>query len=308
MKKIKTILLSTLAIVSFSCQNSDSESIENPSDYIPIENPNATPYITEVVDFSPAPGQFINYSTNAETKENIIGSSDQFMSLGTFGGNVTFKFDHSILNTDGNDLAIYGNSFKGSSEPGIVMVCQDLNHNGLVDDNEPWYALKGSEFNKSSTKHQYSITYYKPSATENQHIINYTSSYNGTEENGKMDFTAVIPYHDHPMFPAEYTENEITFTGTLLASNTTKEGDVYYNNKYDWGYSDNAGYENEEKLRGADLFDFKNAVDINGQAVQLNAVDFIKVYTCTKEVNGWLGERSTEIIKAADLSLLSNEK
>ncbi|KXX72002.1 InlB B-repeat-containing protein [Flammeovirga sp. SJP92] len=280
--------------------------------YKPIINPNATPYITEVLDFSPAPGQFLNKVDDQESVKNIIGDYYQFISLGTFGGSVTFKFDHSIMNGEGNDIAIYGNPFEDSSEPGIVMVCQDLNHNGIADDDEPWYELAGSEYYKAETTHNYTITYYRPKPEENQHIIKYKATYDETIEEGEMDFTLVEMFHPQPMFPTFYEEDEITFTGTKLKSNTWHEdmGDwsYFHNPAYDWGYADNRGYEQEGILRGADLFDISNAVDENGEKVELIAVDFVKVYTATTTIAGWLGERSTEIVKAADLSLLSTDE
>lgn len=303
---MKKLILSAIIIGLFSCTQEDSEPIDNT--YKPIENPNATPYITEVVDFSPAPGQFLNKVDDQASVENIIGNSPQFISLGTFGGNVTFKFDHSIINQEGDDIAIYGNPFENSSEPGIVMVCQDLNHNGVADDDEPWYELAGSEYSKPETIHNYTITYYRPAEGENQHLIKYKASQNGTTEEGILDFTPVIPWHDQPMFPTFYEDDEITFTGTKLKSNTYHDGDIYYNPKYDWGYADNAGYEQEGILRSADLFDISNAVDENGQKVHLIAIDFVKVYTATTTLAGQLGERSTEVFKAADLRLIMEDE
>ncbi|OHX63946.1 hypothetical protein [Flammeovirga pacifica] len=305
MKYIKYFVAVLLLILSLgSCQNTNDE-VEQENIYKPNENPNATPWITEVLDFSPAPGQFLNKVDNdQDTKDYIVGDTYTFLSLGTFGGSVSFKFDHSIMNQEGNDLAIYGNPFEGSSEPGIVMVCQDLNGNGYPDDNEPWYQLKGSEYYKNETKHHVSVTYYRPSATEDQHLIKYKKVYAGNTEEGILDFTPVIPWHPQPMFPSFYQENEITFTGTLLESNVIVDDGIYYNKAYDWGYADNKGYEQEGKLRAADLFDISNAVDDNGKSVDLIAIDFVKVYTATIDINGRIGERSTEVFKAADLSLL----
>ena len=76
--------------------------------------------------------------------------SEAYVSLGGFGGYVVVGFDHSIDNKVGEyDFGITGNSFAGSSEPGIVWVMQDENGNGLPDDT--WYELKGSETGKPET-------------------------------------------------------------------------------------------------------------------------------------------------------------
>ena len=71
------------------------------------------------------------------------------VSLGGWGGYITFGFDHPVENKDGYDLQILGNAFYmsgsteyGSSEPGIVLVSRDENGNGLPDDK--WFELKGS--------------------------------------------------------------------------------------------------------------------------------------------------------------------
>ena len=71
-----------------------------------------------------------------DTKGN---PSPNWVSLGGFGGYIVVGFDHSIDNSGDYDLGILGNSFSGSSEPGIVWVMQDENGNGLPDDT--WYEL-----------------------------------------------------------------------------------------------------------------------------------------------------------------------
>ena len=58
------------------------------------------------------------------------------------------------------DFSIQGNAFDGSSEPGIVWVMQDINGNGLPDDE--WYELKGSEAGKDETIRNFKVTYYRP--------------------------------------------------------------------------------------------------------------------------------------------------
>ena len=90
----------------------------------------------------------------------------KYVSLGSFGGYVIVGFDHSIPNKGGYDFAIQGNAFLsdqgGSNEPGIVWVMQDVNGNGLPDDE--WYELKGSETGNGSTIQDYEVTYRCPHA------------------------------------------------------------------------------------------------------------------------------------------------
>ena len=133
-------------------------------------------YITEVYEYCPAPGQFVNIMPLYEegdteedmcrkARESISGTNDIMISLGGYGGYVTFGFDHTVVNVPGQkDFKILGNAFYadanpnpsapdsgGSCEPGIVMVSIDRNNNGLPDDE--WYELAGSEYHKPETRH-----------------------------------------------------------------------------------------------------------------------------------------------------------
>ena len=67
-----------------------------------------------------------------KAEESISGTNDIMISLGGYGGYVTFGFDHTVINIPGEkDFRIWGNAFYellnpdqrgGSAEPGIVMV------------------------------------------------------------------------------------------------------------------------------------------------------------------------------------------
>lgn len=72
--------------------------------------------------------------------------------------------DHSIVNDGDYNIAITGNAFDGSSEPGIVWVMQDENGDGLP--NDTWYELRGSEYGKAETWQDYAVTYHKPSGIQ----------------------------------------------------------------------------------------------------------------------------------------------
>ena len=68
-----------------------------------------------------------------------------------------------------------------------------------------------------------------------------------------------------------------------------------------YGYADSAVNDTE----GA-CIDIDWAVDAHGKAVHLPGVDFVKIYTGVHQVNGWLGECSTEVMGVEDLHLLKN--
>ena len=118
--------------------------------------------------YTPAPGQFVNagpetIATPGQACEyaqrQMAGGG--YVSLGAFGGYIVAGFDHSVdASADGYELAVGGNSFDTSSEPGVVWVMQDENGDGLP--NDTWYELRGSEYDDPATVHGYAVTYYPP--------------------------------------------------------------------------------------------------------------------------------------------------
>ena len=90
-----------------------------------------SPYIKAVDEYVPAPGQFINTlpelsekdtpETAAEACTKYLANQKQsgLITLGAYGGYITFHFDHPIINVENApDFVVYGNSFPGWSEPG----------------------------------------------------------------------------------------------------------------------------------------------------------------------------------------------
>lgn len=285
-----------------------------------------SPYISRVYEYCPAPGQFVNEMPRYEegdtysdmlqkTEESISGTNDIMITLGGYGGYVTFGFDHTVINVpDMMDFRIWGNCFYellqpekkgGSAEPGIVMVSYDRNCNGLPDDE--WYELAGSEYYSEATWHGYEITYHTPQpdrvivADEDNSLIdvNYIEWHDNI---GSRGYISKNLFHSQDYFPKWIAEESITFTGSKLANNAediSGYGTYYVLYSYPWGYVDN--HPNEY----ADLnsFDISWAVDKNGNPVDLPGVDFIRVYTGVNQYCGWLGETSTEISRAQDLHI-----
>ena len=287
-------------------------------------------YISKVYEYKPAPGQFINLLPKYEagdTEESMIkkveecisGKNDVLISLGNYGGYVTFGFDHTVVNVPGEmDFKILGNAFYaasnpnpdapdsgGSSEPGIVMVAIDKNGNGLPDDD--WYELAGSEYYNEETAHGYSVTYYRP---ENDHIatpkpntpITDTTYIPWIANDGTNGYVEKNSYHRQDYYPQWIANDEMTFTGTRLAPNAVDEsgvGNYYVLYAYDWGYVDNHPNEISDKS----CFNIDWAVDSDGNSVKLDGVDFIRVFTGVNQSCGWLGETSTEICRAEDLHI-----
>ena len=275
-------------------------------------------WISDVVEYRPAPGQFINTDAwgTLQRAQAIVGSQSSSgerpgVSLGAYGGYIVFKFDHSVLDKAGYDFVIRGNAFQGSSEPGAVMVAFDANGNGVPDPDE-WYELAGEDYWLASTKKNYTVTYTRPEDLSRAQNVYWTAS---DGENGFLDASAVEVFHSQSYWPSFLPDNPATlsFTGTclrnLIVDRSEEFGQEYWENTAaGMGYADNYSpdYETivnlDEDTKRSNKFDIANAVDSRGNSVALPAVDFIKVYTCVNQKAGWLGESSTEVCGAISLS------
>ncbi|MDM1297635.1 cell surface protein [Empedobacter falsenii] len=263
-------------------------------------------YISQVFDYLPAVGQFTNKlpayvdgdtqtEMTAKAGKALVGEKSTMITLGGYGGYVVFGFDHTILNQkDKRDFKVLGNGFAGSSEPGIIMVAYDKNKNGKPDEDE-WYEIAGSEYSNPTTIKNYTITYHKPTVEDS----NATPEYIKWEDNqGKSGFKAKNTFHKQPYYPIWFGQNQLKFSGTLLASNYTEKNGIWTGKQLAYGYVDNAPNNSEDSN-----IDIDWAVDKNGNPVKLMGIDFIKVYTATNQEAGWLGEISTEVAGAYDLHL-----
>ncbi len=283
-----------------------------------------SPYTASVYEYRPAPGQFVNTMPIYEAGDDAEKmrqkaeddlTNDVMISLGAYGGYVTFAFDHTVVNVPGEkDFYIKGNSFYsdlsyyagkkgGSCEPGIVMVAFDHNMNGIPDDDE-WYELAGSEYYKPTTLKNYNITYSRPD--DHTPIPNIQGTLTDTiyipwkDNVGGSGYVAKNMYHTQSYYPEWLNDDELTFTGTLLPKNGVDEsgyGSYYVLYSYPWGYADNHPNDSID----LNSFDIGWAVDGEGNKVNLPGADFIRVYTGVNQYCGWIGETSTEIARARDL-------
>lgn len=290
----------------------------------------ATPYVTQVFDYRPAVGQFVNELPEYEegdTQETMnrkaleaIGNNNQGMvSLGGFGGYIVVGFDHTIENKAGLcDFRVQGNAFYangqseyGSSEPGVIEVSFDANGNGLPDDE--WYEIAGSSYNEGSeswieqareagndvrTIRNYEITYYRPATEPGKP----TEEYIRWEDNqGESGYKAMNSAHLQSYYPQWIDEEQITFSGTRLPQNgidLSGVGNNFALYKFAYGYADN-----EPNTSDRSAIDIDWAVDADGQPANLPGVNFIRIHTGVNQENGWLGECSTEIMGVVDLHL-----
>lgn len=261
--------------------------------------------IAKVYEFLPAPGQFVNTmprataEDDAETmlaKANEALTGGDMISLGGFGGYVTFGFDHTVVNREGNDFVVLGNAMPNSAEPGVIMVSYDANGNGLPDDE--WYEIEGSQHPAESTIKNYEMTYYKPA--EEPADANEQNYIRWTDNKGQEGYIAKNSFHQQTYYPMWKGES-ITYKGTYLAATMYDEsgdGTMWKSPAYEFGYADNWA-NNDERAQ----IDIDWAVDKDGNKVTLKGIDFVRVHTSTRAAGGWLGEVSTEVSGFKDLNL-----
>ena len=300
-----------MVVFASSCNEGDVITITFDDEYYRAATDKSLAECSKVFEYTPAPGQFIGDGKAGFLGEELTAADavsyaekrmaeGKFLSLGGFGGYVVVGFDHSIDNRVGYDIAIGGNAFKGSSEPGVVWVMQDENGDG--EPNDTWYELRGSESNAETTINDYSVTYYRPTAAGQS--VRWSDS-EGKE--GEIDYLAA--YHkQESYYPQWIKEDCYTLSGTRLAArnyDSSGNGTMWVQPAYGWGYADNFSDE-DHTLEGGNinLLDIANAIDSEGRAKDLKYIDFVKVQTAVNAKSGWLGEISTEITGFYDYRLM----
>ncbi len=287
-------------------------------------------YIQAVDEYVPAPGQHVNdiplYEEGDDAAamvrkctELLANDERHLVSLGGWGGYITFHFDHSIANIEGErDIYIMGNAYQeqqnlvvgGMNEAGIVMVAKDENGNGLPDDT--WYEISGSCDADSVGKvvYDYEVTYHQ----------NPMGDIPWTDNKGNSGTVDRINYwHPQEYYP-QWLPDGLTFRGTRLPDNMvnmSEKVDKGYSTYYfvligfRYGYADNMP--NWTDPSDASSYNYGQcgidigwAVDENRQPVKLDFVDFVRVYTGLNQKcpqPNWWGETSTEIMGAHDIHL-----
>ena len=296
--------------------------------------PEHSKYIQAVDEYRPAPGQHVNDVPEYEEGDteadmirkcnasvagkSILDTEAHIIALGGWGGYITFHFDHSIANIPGlRDFAVWGNAYQemkklvfgGMNEAGIVMVSKDVNGNGKPDD--PWYEISGSCDVDSVGKviYGYEVTYKQNPMGD----IPWTDNQGN---NGTIDRNH---YHTQEYYPLWLPDN-LTFKGTRLPDNIWNYSDqvdsswspyYYVLIGFRYGYADNLpnftdnADINSWNYEGCGI-DISWAVDDNRQPVNLDFIDFVRVYTGLNQKcpqPEWWGETSTEFAGAEDIHL-----
>lgn len=298
---ITPITLSILLSIASACSSSNDEPTPTPPEPSTPSSPSytGTRVSVTVLDYSPAPGQFINEIPEYEqgdTKASMTAKADEalnagdMISLGAFGGSITIKLNSPIANSDNRDFRVIGNAYYtsaadaspllGSSEPGIISVSRDINANGIADDQ--WYEIRGSE-----TTTDYSLTY------ELLHLDNGTGEIGWFDTDGNGGIIPTQPeIHSQPYYPQWLDNPRMSISATRLPDNGyyNPENGNYEQYCYAYGYADT--HPNDSY---ASCIDIDWAVDTDGNPVHLSQIDFIRIHTAIHQVNGGLGECSTEV-------------
>ena len=293
----------------------------------------------KVIEYCPAPGQFINNLPSIDAgmsqEERLKVCEEQLkdgnpVCLGAAGGYITLSLDQPKKNGKGSDLRILGNAFYsqsdpvygdatigGNVEPGIVYAGV-----GASPETAQWYELAGSEY-YTTQRHNFKITYHKPTAETGDHslpcsifdkYIRFAASW--TEPDGTpCDSTGYLmknSFHMQSYWPQWEDKEEITFHGSRLPDNAINyggDGTDADNPQYWITYryaSDSHGY--ADAAPNSDdtytTFDLDWAVDKNGNPVNLDHADFIRIQTGVLQQCGWTGETSTEVAGLVNLHLL----
>ncbi|MCM1518752.1 MAG: hypothetical protein NC117_08940 [Pseudoflavonifractor sp.] len=292
---LPSMLAATVALLASSCSG------DEPAPDGGTPTPDAAPGRVKVtvIDYSPAPGQFVNEIPEYEpgdtpatmaAKATESLDNDEMITLGAWGGSVTLRLHEPIANVAGKaDFRVLGNAYYadgstslpryGNAEPGIVYVLHDADGDG--PDNDTWYELDGSE--RAHSAGSYRVTYTVRQADAANHIT-WTSA---DGSNGVIP--KLTAHHNHSYYPQWLGGTTLIFEGRRLPDNGVLVGDNYRLTCYD-GYADCHPNDSD-----ASALDIDNAIDASGNRVSLPSIEYVKVVTGVLQVNGWLGECSTEI-------------
>lgn len=281
-----------------------------------------SPYLSKVIEYKPAPmrashGLAFSEQNGKTTTIALQSVEDRIkgidfdklnpgVNLGSLGGYIVFKFDHTVMNIEGRrDFRIGSFAAKTTyPAPGVVYVAFDANGNGKPDEDE-WYELAGSEYGKTTNRYV-KVVYNRPETiviNPTSNIEDYTKySINGAETGAFPTGMMAPAVPQWPVWLQESTEGEkITFENVAMIESNTPMNGMYPGSTawYDYGYANNNGTDQTQSS-----FDINWAVDKNGKAVRLPGIDFVKVQTATLQYLGnFYGPASTLINSAVDLHL-----
>lgn len=241
-----------------------------------------------IIDYLPAPCYNMDdfqFETKAEVLEQIKLNQEDDESygipLGTFGGSIIVGFDHTVINAFGKrDFTILMDSENNSKRsPVSVYVAYDANKNGIADDNE-WYEIAGSEYNKSTTIKNYEVTYFMPNPNKEavkgkldwQFDVEYIKWTDNKNASGTITRTENLQYNNYyPLWMGDSYKVKGTKISLPVKDVSDGLGLNFNIGTFEWGYGG---------IKDSSI-DISWAVDSNGKKVHLPGIDFVKVYVPT---------------------------
>jgi hypothetical protein len=273
-------------------------------------------YITNVIEYVPAPGQYINTAPWGipSSANTLVGGVEGSLNLGAFGGYIIFEFENPVQNHPDNpfgiDFTIFSNALPDFSEAAVVYVMKDENENGIPDDT--WYELAGSDYFFETSIHNYEVNYHNPE--EAGADIPWSDNQGNTGVIAANSFHTQNYYPDYDSFPRVTPQNYI-LGGSYIKGHIDKSNAANVKSyRRAFGYADNTPrgaapwsipdnpYTESIENSGGDGFDISWAIDSNGNYLNLDEIHFIKVQNAMQNDAGWLGELSTEITGACVVS------
>ncbi len=296
-----------------------------------VAEPAGSPFAASVIEYAPAPGQFVNVDVFNDPTEalgppsgggTVDGADDSVVTLGGFGGSITLGFDHTVeddpFNPFGMDAIVFGNAFLvgGDSERhwaecATIEICLDVNCNGQADD--PWDVIPGSHI--VDPEGQYAAQTWDDNTADDTYPPSLASwippglSGVWTTEGYLLppEIFAQVPVIN-PAGPGDtegifgYAEYSPTLIlGDMDADNivddpviTPEEFYTVPDNPMTVGVTPGSG--------GGDALDIAWAIDaLTGLPADLPGFDFIRITNGVNTIVGPLGELSPEIDAVADV-------
>ncbi|MFQ5461834.1 MAG: dockerin type I domain-containing protein [Phycisphaerae bacterium] len=294
----------------------------------------AGPFAAVLVDYAPAPGQFVNDAAFADPLVALgapagggtdTANNTSVVTLGGFGGSITLAFDHVVaddpLNPFGLDAIVFGNAFWAGNDPArhwgecaTIEIAFDANGDGLIDDSEGWYLIPGSHLPEPASALTEQLwdddpdTAIPPAApawipagdqglwaTVGFLLPDDLFGPIVVENPGAAEgFEAILGY-------ADYTPTLVLgdFDADNVADDPLVLAEEFYvvpDDPLRIGITPGSG--------GGDGFDIAWAVDpATGMPVNLPGFDFIRITNAVNRVNGPFGEKSPEIDAVADVAV-----
>lgn len=291
----------------------------------------ASPFATVVLDYTPAPGQFVNNSIFNNPEKALgppVGSgiaapnNDAIVSLGGFGGSITLGFDQTVLddplNAYGLDAIVFGNAFFTGGDPtrrfaeaGVIEISRDVNGNGLPDD--PWYVIPGSSLPSPPSAAAFTQQWDNDPNTAIPPLnigwypdpLLYPQIPSGYETIGFLlpaafqSVPLVNPGSTGEAYYGYADMSPVLLLGDLDGDNLVEDQNAipeqFYtrpDNPFTVGIRPGSG--------GGDAFDIAWAVDpLTGEPAKLGGFDFIRITSGANSQVGILGEISTEVSAVA---------